>query len=57
MYSFFEVFFSVDETVKTIPILCSKTYMFDTKFVVGYKSKYLPCRRRLNRSLVDVRKS
>jgi len=47
MYSFFEVFFSVDETVKTIPILCSKTYMFDTKFVVGYKSKYLPCRRRL----------
>jgi len=24
MYSFFEGFFSVDETVKSIPVLCSK---------------------------------
>jgi len=26
MYSFFEGFFSVGETVKSIPILCSKVY-------------------------------
>jgi len=27
MYSFFEGFFSVDETVKSIPVLCSKTFL------------------------------
>jgi len=36
MYSFFEGFFRFDETVKSIPILCSKLHCVSFKFGWGY---------------------